>query len=142
MEFTNTIAPGQTSDAIYQWTGYKLGWDIYGDRPHSCNAGPDGFDPVTYEYCPDHGKPLPVVPANLQNILTGMMYSGSPYLGSAGQLPPGEGGFNVYGGYAFMWHSHAENELVNYNIFPGGMLTMALLVPPVSLGGPVLGPMD
>lgn len=142
LEFTNTVAPGQTSDALFQWTGYKLGWDIYGDRPHTCTPNAEGFDPTTYEYCADHGKPLPVVPALLQNILTDLFYSGSPYLGSAGQLPPGEGGYNLYGAFPFMWHSHAENELVNYNIFPGGMLTMSLMVPPVALGGPVLGPLD
>jgi hypothetical protein len=140
-EFTVTVAPGQTVDGLYQWTGFKLGWDIYGDRPHTCN-NPTGFDTVTYEYCPDHGKPFPVVPPNLQNITVGFMYSGSPYLGSAGTLPPGEGGFNAFGGFSFMWHSHNENEIINYNIFPGGMLTMGMLEAPVALGGPVLGPMD
>jgi hypothetical protein len=26
-----------------------------------------------------------------------------------------------------MWHSHNEKEIINNNIFPGGMLTMALV---------------
>jgi len=141
LEFTLTVAPGQTADGLYQWTGAKLGWDIYGDRAHTCN-NPTGFDTVTYEYCPDHGKPFPIVPAHLQNITVGFIYSGSPNLGSTGLLPPGEGGFNPYGGMAFMWHSHNENEIVNFNIFPGGMLTMGLLEAPPSLGGPTLGPAD
>ena len=28
--FTTLSVPGQTVDAIFQWTGEKLGWDIYG----------------------------------------------------------------------------------------------------------------
>lgn len=142
LEFTVTVAPGQTADALYQWTGAKLGWDIYGDRAHTCTDRGDGFDNTTYEYCLDHNKPFPIVPTNLQNTTVGFIYSGSPNLGSAGQLPPGEGGFNPFGGYAFMWHSHNENEIVNFNIFPGGMLTMGLLEAPPSLGGPTLGPLD
>jgi hypothetical protein len=29
-----------------------------------------------------------------------------------------------------MWHSHNERELTNYNIYPGGMLTMLVVQPP------------
>jgi len=29
-----------------------------------------------------------------------------------------------------MWHSHTERELVNNDIYPGGMLTMMVIVPP------------
>ncbi len=29
----------------------------------------------------------------------------------------------------YMWHSHNEKEIVNNNIFPGGMLTMVLVIP-------------
>ena len=71
-DFTITVAPGSTVDAIFTWTGEKLGWDIYGtgaEHEHSCNgisvnaANPAsaGFDPVTHEYCADHGKPFPVI---------------------------------------------------------------------------------
>jgi hypothetical protein len=28
-----------------------------------------------------------------------------------------------------MWHSHNEKEIVNNNLFPGGMLTMAMINP-------------
>jgi len=27
----------------------------------------------------------------------------------------------------FMWHSHTERELVNNDIFPGGMMTMMIV---------------
>jgi hypothetical protein len=33
-----------------------------------------------------------------------------------------------------MWHSHTERELTNFDIFPGGMMTMLFVVPPGTLG--------
>jgi FtsP/CotA-like multicopper oxidase with cupredoxin domain len=122
MEFTVTSAPGQTVDAIFTWTGEKMGWDIYGHAPGDPLA--PGEDPS------DHGKPFPVVLPEQQNLTFGGWYSGSPFLGAAGTLPPGEGGLNPNAGFFFMWHSHNENEIVNYNIFPGGMLTMTVVEPP------------
>ena len=50
--FTIPSSPGSTYDAIFTWTGEKLGWDIYGHAPG---------DPLAPgEYAPDHGKPFPV----------------------------------------------------------------------------------
>ena len=141
-QFTTLSAPGETVDQLFHWTGEKLGWDIYGTPAdgmpaHTCvdNDG-DGFGDVeagsTYdhEYCADHGKPLPVVLPEQQNLAFGGWWSGSPFLGSPGGLPPGEGGLNPYAGYFFMWHSHAEKELTNFDIFPGGMLSMMVVEPP------------
>jgi FtsP/CotA-like multicopper oxidase with cupredoxin domain len=119
--FTLAVAPGETADAIFEWTGEKLGWDIYG---HDVN---DPLQPN--EYAPDHGKPFPVVLPNRKHLTFGPMYSGSPFLGLQGDLPPGEGGFNVNAGYFYMWHSHNEKEMVNYDIFPGGMMTMLIIEP-------------
>ncbi len=139
--FTTLSVPGETVDQIFTWTGAKMGWDIYGTGPnyeHSCNGisvndpspASDGFDPVTHEYCPDHGKPFPVILPEKQNLAFGGWYSGSPYMGNLGSLPPGEGGLNPYGGFFFMWHSHNEKELTNFDIFPGGMLSMMVVEPP------------
>jgi FtsP/CotA-like multicopper oxidase with cupredoxin domain len=138
--FTTPSIPGKTSDGIFQWTGKGLNWDIYGgtdvDMPHTCNgkavdeaqdAGAPEFDPVTNEYCADHGKPFPVVLPENKDLGFGGWWGGSPYLGSLGALPPGEGGLNPFGGFSFMWHSHTEKELTNYDIFPGGMLTMLII---------------
>ena len=134
--FTISNVPGKTVDAIFEWTGEGLNWDIYGgtdvwpEMAHNCNGlttASAGFDSVTNEYCPDHGKPFPVVlPEKLDLGFVGW-WSGSPYLGSLGALPPGEGGLNPNGGFSFMWHSHTEKELANYDIFPGGMLTMMII---------------
>lgn len=140
--FTTNAIPGKTSDGIFEWTGAGLNWDIYGgddvwpEMAHSCNgiaSDPDNtftadmFDPVTHEYCPDHGKPFPVVLPEKQDLAFGGWWSGSPYLGSLAALPPGEGGLNPNGGFSFMWHSHTERELTNYDIFPGGMMTMMII---------------
>jgi hypothetical protein len=146
--FTIPSVPGETADAIFEWTGKDLGWDMYGSdiaREHSCNgitmydpvtqikrtdATSDGFDPDTHEYCPDHGKEIPVTLPDLTNLAFGGFYSGSPYLGFLGSLPPGEGGLNPDAGFAFMWHSHTERELVNNDVFPGGMMTMMIVEAP------------
>jgi len=131
-DYTQTTAPGGTYDTIYAWTGEDLGWDIYGTTDgHTCTDGNgDDFDDTTFEFCPDHGKPLPVVLPDIKDLTFGMFYSGSPLLGSQGSLPPGEGGFNVNFGYFHIWHSHNERELTNNDIFPGGMLTFFIVEPP------------
>jgi FtsP/CotA-like multicopper oxidase with cupredoxin domain len=139
--FTILTVPGETVDQIFTWTGAELGWDIYGtgfNYEHICNGisvndpnpASAGFDPVTHEYCPDHGKEFPVILPEKQNLAFGGWYSGSPFMADIEPLPPGEGGLNPNGGYFFMWHSHAEKELTNFDIFPGGMLTMMVVEPP------------
>ncbi len=137
--FTVTMAPGKTFDATFTWSGKGLGWDIYEDTAT--------FRP--YEYIADHIKTftpftspaasgltpklppqgLPVIMPGIQETMAGPNGSGSPFLGSKEALTPGEGGFNPFNGFFFMWHSHAERELTNNDIFPGGLLTMAGIVP-------------
>ena len=155
-EFTLTMAPGNSFDSIFNWTGKGLGWDAYGHKPGDALA--------PFEYIPDHvtnptGAPndptmsriastnqfrppkadgsLPPAQAgptlfspDQLTFTFGQWFSGSPYLGSSEPLPPGDVSFN-YGGssYYFMWHSHAEREITSNNIFPGGMLNMAGIVP-------------
>ncbi len=97
----------------------------------------DGYDDKYWEWCGlagdpvpgNHGDPLPVVlPENL-DLAFGGFWGGSPFIGVSGALPVGEGGLNPAGGMVFMWHSHSERELTNNDIYPGGMLTMMLVVP-------------
>lgn len=120
-DFTLRTVPGETYDAIFEWTGKGLGWDVYGHGPG------DPLEPG--EYAPDHGKPIPVVLPNLQDIAVGPHYSGSPFLGRFGALPPGSTVLNQNAGYFHMWHSHNEREIVNNDIFPGGMMTMLIIEP-------------
>jgi hypothetical protein len=141
--FTIQSLPGQTVDAILRWTGKGLGWDIYGTpAAHtgaltgSCGSGGghlpldgEGLDPLTHEYCADHGKAFPVVLPEALALANGPFYSGSPFLGQVGLMPPGDGGLNPNAGYTFMWHSHNEKEITNYDVFPGGMMTMLVVEP-------------
>lgn len=148
--FTVQSVPGQTVDAVFEWTGKGMGWDIYGtapEHPHMCNGrstddaaalrssnpGDTYFasqDPVTKEWCADHGKPVPVTLPGFGDLTMGPFFSGSPYLGVTEVLPPGQGGLNPTGAYVFMWHSHNEKELCNYGVFPGGQMTMMIIEPP------------
>jgi FtsP/CotA-like multicopper oxidase with cupredoxin domain len=132
-DFTIKVVPGGTYDAIFDWTGKGIGWDIYGTtalNPHSCTPGANGFDVTTREWCADHNKPLPVVLPNQQDLTFGGHWSGSPYLGQFAALPPGQGGLNLNGGFFFMWHSHTEKEIINFDVFPGGMMSMFIVEPP------------
>lgn len=76
-----------------------------------------------------HGVGFPVILPDQKDLTLGFMYSGSPFLGAMGALPPGEGGFNVNNGLAFMFHSHNEKEMTNNDIFPGGMMSMCIVEP-------------
>jgi hypothetical protein len=132
-DFTLRTVPGETYDAIFEWTGKGLGWDVYGTGPefaHTCTPDANGLDVVTKEYCADHGISIPVtLPSNL-DLTIGEHYSGSPYLGRFGTLPPSHVSTNANAGYMHMWHSHNEREIVNNDIFPGGMMTMLIIEPP------------
>lgn len=146
--FTIPSVPGGTVDAIFEWTGQDLGWDMYGHPPDDIDAVPLGDFPgvgdtdhngnnvvdVTplepNEWEPDHGRPIPVTLPSLSSLAFGGFYSGSPYLGALGSLPPGEGGLNPDAGFSYMWHSHNERELVNNDVFPGGMMTMLIVEAP------------
>jgi hypothetical protein len=152
--FTIPSIPGGTTDAIFEWTGKELGWDMYGHEagvvPGQCiddfdnttgAAGADGYDDAgsnKWEWCADHRKPIPVELPALSSLAFGGFYSGSPYLGALGSLPPGEGGLNPNAGFAYMWHSHTEREIVNNDVFPGGMLTMLIIE--ARQAGPQQGP--
>jgi FtsP/CotA-like multicopper oxidase with cupredoxin domain len=120
-DFTVKMHPGGTADAIFEWTGANLGWDMYG---HGTN---DALKP--YEYAPDHGKPLPVKLPHVQDVQLGEQWSGSPFLGQTGFLPPSPVNFNPGAAYLHMWHSHNEKEIVNNDIFPGGLMTMLVIEP-------------
>ena len=139
--FTEQSVPGTTMDFLWTWTGKGLGWDPYGTGvryaadgvtvTHSCDARNGKAMPG--EDLDSHCKALPVTLPENQALTIGGLWGGSPELGATGALPPGEGGLNPAGGYTFMWHSHTERELTNDNVFPGGMMTMAIVEAPGQL---------
>ena len=120
--FTIKTIPGKTVDALFSWTGHGLGWDMYG---HTSTNDPL----MPGEDAADHGKPIPVNLPEKQEMAFGGFYSGSPYLGSLGSLPPGEGVLNPNGGFVYMWHSHTEKEMANWDLFPGGLMTQLIVEP-------------
>jgi hypothetical protein len=122
--------PGGTYDFIFEWTGKGMGWDFYGHKPGdplAKNEDPASHGVSLNDKRSNGGKEL-VLP-QIQDVTIGGFYSGSPYLGQSGVLPPGEGGLNPWDGFFFPWHSHHEKELTNFDIYPGGMLTFFSVVP-------------
>jgi len=105
--FTTTTTPGQTMDAVFQWTGKGLNWDVYGHKvadangaatTDTCDGGLNGYHSVAadnnfFEWCGDHTKPLeskpfgnvggggPVTLPDPNILANGAWYSGSPYFG-------------------------------------------------------------
>jgi FtsP/CotA-like multicopper oxidase with cupredoxin domain len=101
--FTTTTTPGQTIDALFQWTGKGLNWDVYAHAANItadvCVADVNGYYTEVpgaynfYEWCGDHNKPLeskpfgqvgssgPVTLPDPNITALGAWYSGSPYLG-------------------------------------------------------------
>ena len=124
---TINFTPGQTADLLWEWTGADLGWDIYGHAPGDpYETGYEVEDPGN----DDHGKPFPVILAQRDDLAFGQFWSGSPFLGALGDLPPDHPGLNTGGGYLFPWHSHTEKELASNDVFPGGLLTFIILEHP------------
>lgn len=121
-DFTITTHAGGTTDVIFTWTGAKLGWDMYGHKQS------DPLMPA--EYAPDHGKAFPVVLPGALELTYGEHFSGGQFLGSPGFEFPGTKNLNPDGAFMFMWHSHNEKEIVNDDVFPGGMMTMLMIMSP------------
>jgi hypothetical protein len=63
----------------------------------------------------------------VEDLAYGDFYGGSPFLGVDDFLPPGNGVLNEEAGYFHMWHSHTEKEMTTFDVFPGGMMTMAVI---------------
>jgi FtsP/CotA-like multicopper oxidase with cupredoxin domain len=106
-----------------------------------------------YEWCADHDHPLETNPVGQVGgggpatqfdpliATNGLWYNGTPYLGpdavmrsrGPSPLPPGAASQNPFAesGIVFMWHSHNEREITTNDVFPGGMLQMMVVDPPV-----------
>lgn len=144
--FTIPTVSGQSQDQIFTWSGKGLNWDVYNHHAgdgSTCVPDASGFHSVVGspnygEWCADHLKPIPVTPPDPNIVAIGQWYGGTPYLGiqstgafTATNEPPGTLNQNPQAGYAYMWHSHNEREITTNDVFPGGMLSMLLIDPPV-----------
>jgi FtsP/CotA-like multicopper oxidase with cupredoxin domain len=110
--FTTTIGAGQSFDLLFRWDNVE-GW----------TPGPNG------EFPENDAFPFP----GLQNLVFKddvTFYSGNEYLGLQGELPTGVTSYNQCGEFYFPWHSHALNEIQNFDEGFGGMLTLVRVDPP------------
>ena len=102
-KFAINIGPGQTWDVIFRWHDAE---DYSPTQP-----GP-GHHPAS-------GQPG-----------AGMFYSGSPYLGVTGPLPPGTSTLNQCGEYYIISHNHALYQITSWGMTMSGPITYLRIDPP------------
>lgn len=96
-KFAINIGPGQTWDVLFKW------------------KDAEGYDPVS--------NPVPVVVPQVNNQEFGIFYSGSPYLGHTGTLPPGASTLNQCGEYYIISHNHALYQITSWGVNLTGPIT-------------------
>jgi FtsP/CotA-like multicopper oxidase with cupredoxin domain len=104
-KFAINIGPGQTWDVLFKW------YDA------------EGYDSVTNK--------VPVVIPQVNNQEFGMFYSGSPYLGKTGPLPPGASTLNECGAYYVISHNHALFQITSLGVNMTGPITYVRVDPPL-----------
>jgi FtsP/CotA-like multicopper oxidase with cupredoxin domain len=104
-KFAINIGPGQTWDVIFKW------YDA------------EGYDAST--------NPVPVTIPQVNNQEFGMFYSGSPYLGETGPLPPGASTLNECGEYYIISHNHALYQITSWGVNLTGPITYVRVDPPL-----------
>ncbi|MEI2612327.1 MAG: multicopper oxidase domain-containing protein [Candidatus Promineifilaceae bacterium] len=106
--FTATVGSGQSFDMLVTWK------DV------------EGWDPIT--------NPIPVQLPGDYNLVykdDQTFWSNSPYLGEKNDLRrPAIVDYNFCGEFYFPWHSHALDEVQNFDEGFGGMMTLWRIDPP------------
>ncbi len=103
-KFTDVVGPGQTLDTLFTWQ----------DANH--------WDPVS--------NPIPDPVPPVSDLVFGMWWSGSPYLGEMGPMPPGMMTLNQCGEYYLIAHNHALYQLDGWDVPMAGMGTFIRVDPP------------
>ena len=103
-KFAINIGPGQTWDVIFKW-----------------------YDAENYSLA----NPVPVNIPQVNNQEFGMFYSGSPYLGQSGPLPPGASTLNTCGEYYVISHNHALYQITSWGVNLTGPITYVRVDPPL-----------
>jgi hypothetical protein len=67
----------------------------------------------------------------VQNLVYGMMYSGSPYLGFQGPFPVGTTSMNECGEYYIISHNHALYQITSWGVPMTGPITFLRIDPPM-----------
>lgn len=104
-KFAINIGPGQTWDVIFKW------YDA------------EQYDKVT--------NPVPVTIPDVANMEFGMFWSGSPYLGEMGPMPPGMSTLNQCGEYYIISHNHALFQITSWGVNMSGPITYLRIDPPL-----------
>ena len=104
-KFAINIGPGQTWDVLFKW-----------------------FDAENYSSNPNA---FPVVIPQVNNQEFGMFYSGSPFLGQQGTLPPGASTLNTCGEYYVISHNHALYQITSWGVNLTGPITYLRVDPPM-----------
>ena len=104
-KFDINIGPGQTWDIIFKW-----------------------YDAENYSSA---NNPVPVTIPDVANQVFGTFYSGAPYLGVEGTLPPGELGQNQCGEYYIISHNHALYQITSWGVNMTGPITYMRIDPPL-----------
>jgi FtsP/CotA-like multicopper oxidase with cupredoxin domain len=102
-KFAINIGPGQTWDVLFRW------YDA------------EGYTPT---------NPVPVTVPSVANVEVGMFYSGSPYLGQTGPLPPGASTLNQCGEHYIISHNHALFQITSWGVTMSGPITYMRIDPP------------
>jgi FtsP/CotA-like multicopper oxidase with cupredoxin domain len=103
-KFAINIGPGQTWDVLVKW-----------------------YDAENYS----EANPVPVTIPDVANQTIGMFWSGSPYLGVQGPLPPGVSTLNQCGEYYIISHNHALFQLDAWGMTMAGQITYMRVDPPL-----------
>lgn len=104
-KFAINIGPGQTWDVIFKW-----------------------YDAENYS----PANPVPVNIPQVNNVEYGMFYSGSPYLGKTGPLPPGASTLNTCGEFYVISHNHALYQITSWGVNLTGPITYVRIDPPLN----------
>lgn len=104
-KFAVMVGPGQTWDMLFDW------------------RDAENWDPET--------NPIPVIIPQLQNLVTGPWYSGSPYLGNTDTLPVGQQALNQCGEYYHISHSHQLQKITAWGMVLSGFITFTRIDPPL-----------
>jgi FtsP/CotA-like multicopper oxidase with cupredoxin domain len=102
-KFSVPVGPGQTWDVLFRWSD---------DNSYS------------------KAKPVPVDLPNLANMVIGMFYGGSPYLGETETLPTGTSTLNECGEFYIISHNHALYQLTSGGVTMTGPITYTRVDPP------------
>jgi len=121
-KFAINIGPGQTWDVLVKWYDAEK-YD--GDQYLS-----DGVTPNP------NFNPVPITIPDVANQTIGMFWSGSPYLGKTGPMPPGVSTLNQCGEYYIISHNHALFQLDAWGMTMAGQITYLRVDPPGHAGCP------